>query len=492
MKYKNKIIFAVTLISLISLLLSSCGLIKVNTGEPPETEPPETTSPPRITDTDPPIPVESERDPIEFPEPEKWEIRKSGADEYLKNHMELDYTGKSIYIVDGVGTFSDPLVENNVYSEARYERNKMLTEKYGFEVVCAGYDIEKLYDDYAATLKIGESFSDILSVPLKDTARYITSGLVENLRTLPFFEATGKYAIDSFETSKSAANDMFYSIGYGTLDPDDLGCIYFNRAMIENAGLDLYSEVRAGEFTFERYLQILTETELTTSNTSKFDIPIMTLDLSPEKFFKSGYRVWFSFSAKTFKSAAESAAPIYSTFMTNAITLSEGESAEAAFEAQKCAFLYGTLGQIEQISERKILFGLLPIPKLNKDTPYQTPVSNSMAALMIPINNGKAEMCSVALSAINAASHRWLLDSAGLLYGVYYTPDIKSIDMIKIILETPVLDFSAGSWGLAGLYDSVLFEGVRRKAASLEDTLSDLYTTKNLNALKKELNAAFS
>ncbi len=490
--HKRKTAAALLIIAIISsLLLSSCGIITINGNEPPRTDAPETTSSPKITDTDPPLPDTAPHPSPEIPDPEKWNIRKNEADSLLNGQINIDYSGKSIYLIDATGTFSDPMIENNIYSEARYESNKNLEKKYGFNLTIAPANGEILLDEFKATVNSGNTYCDILSVSLIDTAKYIDSGLIQNLRKLPFFEDSGDYSISSFDSSRGMKNTLYFSVGYGTLAPKDMQCIYFNRTVMKNAGIDLYSEISAGSFTAERLYEIMTATSSKNVNASDFDPMLTSITLSPTKFFDTGYKKQFDMKIDTFKTAASDASVFYKLLTQNSLALAEGETAESAFEAGKAAFYFGTLDEIEKMSERKVLFGLAPMPKYSAESEYQTPVSPYTAALMITSNTEKSEMCSIALSSIHAASYKWMLDSAGLHYGTYYLPDIHSLNMIKIILENPVLDFSISASGLTDWYKLLVFDGINRKAISPGDTLDNLYIENNLGWFRDELSMVY-
>lgn len=476
------------LLTVCMLLLSSCGIITVNTKEPQKTtSAPETTKAPE-TETDPPETVESAAPPAIIPEPEKWEIRYNEAAEMLKDQTDLPFDEKILFIVDSAGTFSAPLIQNNIYSEATYERYQMLEEKYGMTVSVAPAERELLYDDYIKTIKGGNTFSDLLSVPLRDTAKFIQSGYIQNLRSLPFFKAKGDFSIPSFEASRAAYDDVWFSVGYATLSPSDLGCLYFNRTIASNAELDLYSTVENGEFTIEKYLEILTLTNGSAVWKEGSDVYLTALELSDEKFFETGYGKEISLSSTVFSNAMSSVTDILSVLTKSNIQTSDEKTASALFEEGNVLFRFGTLDEITSISELKMFFGVLPMPKTDVEAEYKTPVSDMTAALMITSNTAQPEMCSITVSAINAASYKWLLDSVGLHYANYHIPDIKSARMIRIITENPVLDFSASARHLTPWYDVMIHEPMKKKLDDPTTDLSALFTAANLRSLKSELN----
>ena len=364
----------------------------------------------------------------------------------------------------------------------------MLEEKYGMTVSVSPAERELLYDDYIKTIKGGNTFSDLLSVPLRDTAKFIQSGYIQNLRSLPFFKAKGDFSIPSFEASRAAYDDVWFSVGYATLSPSDLGCLYFNRTIASNAELDLYSTVENGEFTIEKYLEILTLANSSAVWKEGSDVYLTALELSDEKFFETGYGKEISLSSTVFSNAMSSVTDILSVLTKSNIQTSDEKTASALFEEGNVLFRFGTLDEITSISELKMFFGVLPMPKTDVEAEYKTPVSDMTAALMITSNTAQPEMCSITVSAINAASYKWLLDSVGLHYANYHIPDIKSARMIRIITENPGLDFSASARHLTPWYDVMIHEPMKKKLDDPTTDLSALFTAANLRSLKSELN----
>ncbi len=488
----KKLISYIALTLVLVSLLSSCGIIRINRPGEETTSQKETTSAPKIEGTDPPIPESNTNPPTVIPDPEKWEIRKNEAGELLNGQIKLDYTGKSLYMIDGAGTFSDPLIENNVYSEAKYERIKMLEEMYGYKITVSKGDASLMYDEFKSAYNSGNTYCDLISVPLCESAKYISAGLLLNLRSLPFFEASGKYSIPSFDTSRAASDDVYLSLGYATLAPSDLMCMYFNRSIMKDLEIDIYKEVLDEEFTIDRYYEIMTQKDLSSCQTSDFDATLTAIELSPLKFFDSGYKTILTFTPSRFVNAAESVADIQRKLTVNDTPIDEGDTAVGKFEDGDCTFLIGSLDEMQNLYDKKQLFGILPLPMINKNEGYKTPVSSDTAAIGITVNTAKSEMCSVTLSAMNAASYKWLLDSAGLLYSTYYIQDLKAPEAIKLILENPVLDFSASARGITPLYSETLIGGIKEKLLIPETDLTEYYTKAKLDALKKALSKYYS
>lgn len=486
--YKNKsVLLLVLLLTVVLPLISSCGMIVLNTPSTAETATiPETTPISPDTETDPPD-LPPPADPFPIPDPQVWEIHKEGAESFLKNQVTLDFSSSSLFIVDSTGLLSAPLTENNDYSEALYDRNRMVCEKYGMQIKAYYADPATLFNDFKSTLASGQTFCDILSIPLSETGKYIASGLLMNQKTLPFFESNGAYIPDSFKESSAAAQSAYFSIGYASLSPSDMTSLYFNRTILSNADIDLYELVRNGSFTVDKYLEIAATISASTLISESLKPELIALEWSESSFFTSGYGKAVSFNASTVKATAAAAGKNFAAMLFGNAALTEDTSAVSEFGKGESAFLFETLGMMESLSEERILWGILPMPKSSESAEHVTPVSDSMAAFVIPHNNTKTELTSASLNALHAASHRWLLESAGLFYAKYYIPDISSCDMIRIIIQNPVIDFSASAQTLSEKYDAVLFEAIRKAAADPKADLSSILTTTALNSIRSDL-----
>ncbi len=486
--YKIKTVSLLAFFMLIALpLVSSCGMIVLNTPSNTETTTiPQTTPISPDTETDPPD-LPPPDDPTTIPAPQEWEIHKEGAESFLSKEVKLDFSGSSLFIVDSTGLLSAPLTENNDFSEALYERNRMVCEKYGMQINAYYADPATLFEDFKSTLASGQTFCDVLSIPISETGRYIASGLLMNQKTLPFFEPGGEYIPDTFRSSSAAAQNAYISIGYASLSPSDMTSLYFNRTILSNADIDLYELVRDGSFTVDKYLEIAATISASTLISESLRPELIALEWSESSFFTAGYGKSVSFNAKTVKDTAGAAGEKLAAMLFGNVAPTEETSVVSEFAKGKSAFMFGTLGMMEVVSEERVLWGILPMPKANENAKHVTPVSDSMAAFVIPHNNTKTELTSASLNALHAASHRWLLESAGLFYAKYYIPDLHSCDMIKIIIQNPVIDFSASAYTLSEKYDTVLFEAIRKAAADPKVDLSSILTTTALNSIRTDL-----
>lgn len=486
-----KTISFTVILCILILSLSSCGLIKINsdTVTTPESTHAGTTA--GFDETDPSTELEPQIPPT-FPDPQEWVIRESEADAMLENVIHLDFTGSTLFIADATKAFSHQLVENNVYSEALYERYEKIKSRYGFNITVISVDNSTLFEEYKSTLASGNTYSDLLSVPIRDTGRYITSGLIKNMRTLAFFDTKPAHAAPYFSSVNSAGNDIYFSVGYSSVTPEDIAVTYFNKTLLADAGIDLYNEILCGEFTIERYNEIIRTCELNSMISPSLDADLIALEMSGCSFFATGYGTTISINETVACSTLTQASSYLSSLLYGGLSDINTDNDLSVFERGDAAFRFGILSDIEEIYDDKVMWGIAPMPKYLEADSYVTPINNSAACLMVPSNTTKAEMTSIAISALNAASYKWLLDCATFHYAAYFLPDLSAIEVIKSLTDNIRFNFAAGAVSLSSSFKSVLFDSMRLYAIDPSTDLSQILTSKNLKAITTELKKYYS
>ena len=87
-------------------------------------------------------------------------------------------------------------------------------------------------------------------------------------------------------------------------------------------------------------------------------------------------------------------------------------------------------------------WGMLPLPKQTEADKYRTLVSITSLIFTVPAGTVNNELASVLLSAINASSYHRLNDAFVEHSMIYTLRDNDSVNMLDLILDTPVFDFS--------------------------------------------------
>ncbi len=250
MKFTNLTRFArgASLLIILAMMisaLSSCGVIIINK---PETEAPATTVSPE-TDASPEqsdaategestteAPLETEAPDVETEPPKQvsFPSRIEEAEERLEQLGEsISIAGFNLIYAAADNTvdviFSD---EDSPLFAARTLRNAMIEEKYssGVRTIYQGkVTSDQLYEDVRVSVAAGsgtEYYLDILVLTPADACKFLTKGLLKDMRSLPFYDVT------EGPQGGNVGMTRYFELGAGADAPECLYAIYFNRTLV--------------------------------------------------------------------------------------------------------------------------------------------------------------------------------------------------------------------------------------------------------------------
>ncbi len=406
--------------------LCSCGVIILNgtdgTSEPqdattvvPETSVPddtgteETTGEDETTDAPPPETTEKP-DRVTFPAGRQEEAQ-SRLDELID---DIDISNSDIIVACASETvnvlFPD---EDSVFYSSRMERNSMLYDKYKVDIrTLSIYEnaptTDILYADIAAALKAGDNASiylDLIMVPASQAGRFLAGGLLRDMRTLPFYDTK------EGNTAGNVGQARYFDLGLGTDTPEYLYAVYFNRSMLgADSSDELFRASMDGSLTFEMMLTAAKKVEGTDADIACEggrelfgDITASLLGISFISKNSSGIPKLALTEGEL--SLLDSAVEMLSGYKLYAPA--EGApSAREAFASGKTPFYIGTLGEISELYDEPVEWGLLTLPSEHK----LGAVCADRPVVCLPATNTRLEQTGLWLSALNAASGEWIAD----------------------------------------------------------------------------------
>ena len=130
----------------------------------------------------------------------------------------------------------------------RAERNAALKEALGCDVVVIEYDIDKLYRELTASRFSGDDnyIADLIALPREDLGRFAMTGLLSNLRQIPFWHMDEPY-YDTAAMEKTAVNDAIYgAFGAATDAPDAVYAVFCNETLLAPGDADAIMAAAAG------------------------------------------------------------------------------------------------------------------------------------------------------------------------------------------------------------------------------------------------------
>lgn len=506
MKFKTLFPFSVrcAVLMLLSAILlgtlSGCGMIIINspssgttaattvapeTSSPPETEESteqaEQTEPPEEETTEVP---ETARpiDPVVFPD------RFGEAEERLEALTDpVGISGIDLIIASASDTSAVIFCEEDspLYA-SRSKRNAMLYEKFEVNIrtIYESVDSDKLYDDLLLALKAGENaeiYLDLIVIPANQVGRFLSKGLIKDMRSLPF------YTINDGTTGPNVGNSRYADLGDGTDTPEYLYALYFNRTLLgDDASAKLYADALDGALTWESVLTAAKGISGTAADIAVNGGAALLGDLAVtlsvgDYIKKDGSGIPKLELSENDLLRADSLIQTVSGF---SFYRSE-ENAASAFECFKngeIPFCLGTLSDIFDLYDEKTEWGLLPLPS-ERDLGA---VSDDRPAICIPVTGTRYEQTSIWLMGFNAASGDWIRDDLLQTSIENYLRDNSScLSMAKILSQKAEVGFERI---FAGYYDGLsdaTFGGVGQAMLG-EVRYSEIYA-KNLSALNKKL-----
>jgi len=239
------------------ILMSGCGFILV---EDWETADPSATT---VAKVDPDKPVLTPPETIPEATAEQKPSRRSEAEAALEKLYVLDLSGTELIIAvntDGDDTlFSSS--DDPFYSF--YDiRNGMVTGKYGLKIVVMSSDSTTMRADLAASVKAGSDsayYSDVIEAPAAFAGSLAVSGLLMNLRKLPYYTVS----TEGISACGNYGNYCFFDISESTRAWSTRPVLYLNTSL---AGRELTSQltqaVLNGGYDFEFFLSAVSSASL--------------------------------------------------------------------------------------------------------------------------------------------------------------------------------------------------------------------------------------
>ena len=400
--------------------------------------------------------TETETEPETFTSFTPYEAQDYDAqiEKYLSALPELTFDGTTVFITAPSTTYLEPDDVSTAASKMAYERNRALEDRYEIYLSASVKDAFQMLEETKNAVAAGTYYSDFLMVPLYMMGHFKSAGVLENLRSLPYLDMDQPYFYKESVDALSAGFTTWGLSGYASVSPSDLTAVYFNRDLVSLAGMDMpYDLADTGKWTWDALYTYVAAVQtlnsqkespryytVTAQNTASrlADLVYASCDnrfaLSGEMLIPS-----IAFTADSAAPALEYASQIYAD--DRSIT-DDSAGAAGCFSRGESLFLIDYVYVTTWLTNAAADWGMLPMPKQTEADKYRTLVSNTSLVFTVPAGTVNNELASVLLSAINAASYHKLNDAFVEHSMIYTLRDNDSVNMLDLILDTPVFDFS--------------------------------------------------
>lgn len=453
------------------------------------------------------------------------EVVETEETKLLPDLPDKDFGGYEFSILTK-GNFSGHWFSQDAYAEeltgepindAVYNRNAAVGEKYNFTVV----EMTGSSDDPSALAKqaiqAGDDVYDLLLIGGTVTGNMATSGLLMDLTQIPYMDLSKPWYDQSANASLSIGGKLHLTAGdLNIMDNKATWALLFNKKLAEDLALgDLYGMVLDGSWTLDVLEGFLTlaSTDLNGDgvhdefdqwgmqgegfNTAAFILA------SGERFFDKDENdiPYITAQSEKFFDAFEKANAINGNFdvcmfvsnFTSKYSDVWSDCMDVAFTEGRVLFTCVGLNRVTLFREMETDFGILPLPKYDKEQEHYHDLVSLWSANMIsvPKSLSDQERTGIIIEALSAESMYTLTPAFyDVVLKTKAARDEDSAAMLDLIFEARAFELGNlyGWGGLLDLPGSLSATGKTDLASSLKSILSSTESAmqKTIDALMEE------
>ena len=385
------------------------------------------------------------------------------ADELADNLPETDFEGSAFHVgaqdgpYYGCAMIEQVLVEElngDVVNDAVYNANRAVESRFNVKLEPVLFP-----DDGGAAVKAsilaGDDVYDIFTLHDITIGNMSLTGLFRNVKEIPHLDFTRpwwpSYSVDSLTVNGSMYLISNY-ISYMNLAMTR--AVFINKAIADDFNYTIpYEKVRNGEWYLDDFIDLMKDVYVDTNGNGKRDLK----DIYGFAASSALYAIQESFGITPVKEDAEgnlyldinneTTVTLIEKFYhmmveTDGGYLNNSESI-VTFASGNSLFGMFDLGNVlGKLRDSEITYGILPIPKLNEA--QENYISGSTdRPFAIPVTAQNEERLGVIIEAMSAEGYKQVRPAFfEIALKNKYAYDVDSSEMLEIIGNTIVLDFS--------------------------------------------------
>ena len=344
------------------------------------------------------------------------------ANQYLDALTADDFGGVAVNIMTSDASIFMPESAGDPVDNARIERNEMVEEKYNTRIIAIDTPVSEIYANTRLAVMSGDYYTDLIAVPQNWLGSFAMSGLLLNLRSLPFTNYKAPY----FDADAMAQTTTQFNVwgAYGDLNesPNYFYCLFFNKSLIESLGLQSpYALAYNDEWTQDKFREFC----LAAKNAGYYGFGAqLDEDAVIDALFASSGENYFTTSLGRIPAQRTVTANVSklvermrNLIYKDGVAFDGGtgsytpNGARAAFYSGKMLFYVDHTYMISAFSDMNDDWGVLPLPKNTaSQTYYYSYVDRTMPVLAVIKNSATAKNAGLFLQAANAASYNFIED----------------------------------------------------------------------------------
>lgn len=355
-----------------------------------------------------------------------------------------------------------------VLNDAFYKRNQSLFEKYNFSITEFETQTNPVSTIRSSVLA-GDDEYDAALVTFS-SERNANDGTYYNLYDLPYLELDKSWWNQSMIEGLTINGKLYFISGDIIVSDDDgLMITVFSKALCEDYGFEnLYDTVRAGDWTFDKKLELMKQVSADLNNDGIYDTEdrlgmLYADNAAAAPYFASADAMLFEYDNGILEFTAESERAVRTYEMVSRILSDKSiaydwanikeNSSEKIIEmldGKRVLFLdIGLHFMRRNLRDLNINFGVLPMPKLDENqAEYYNMMNESMTHIVVPASIMNPDKVGFILEALASNSGDITETYYKSCIESKYARDIESIEMLDIASENIVFDLGfIYNWG---------------------------------------------
>lgn len=317
------------------------------------------------------------------------------------------------------------------------ERNGKVEQDYHCKIAVSKRTDEQIYNELVSAN--GSYYADIISVSLEWYGRFAESGLLLPISDFPEIDAGAPYFTDDPEfyhkgktfTLRSAASPW----------TDAVYCLYYNKRIASEQGLDLDVTANEDKLTWDYVLSVC----------EPGDICVISDEALTRCIFTSCGMTYTGYNdgRRTCDYIGEGSD--YTSQLTKSVKntyLSQSDDALTAFYSGGSLFYLAPASAVRSLADMPDSFGVLPLPKREGTADYRSYTDLSAQVLCIPVGAGENAggiYADLAACSADGTKSAYLSELAS-----FYLRDNQSALNLSRVLESAKTDYAY----LFGYYDA--------------------------------------
>ena len=351
-------------------------------------------------------------------------------------------------------------------NDAVYLRNTKIEEKYNIKITELVNEHPAIYSNITKAVKAGDDIYDAVGMHVNQFAPLAQNGNLVNIFTIPNIDLTKPWWDQGTVRDLSIINKLFVVQGdLLVIDNDAMEAMIFNKAVLQDNGLESpYDIVKRGEWTFEKLIEMGRGIAKDLNGDGTMYIQddmfgyILQGDTANSFYVSGGEKICskdendypiITFGSERGYKITEFLSEMLSD-TENSVNLHSYENKFPIYDEQvkmfsenRALFSWIRMRIVERLRGMEMDFGILPLPKLDKNQEKHITHMNphTGAGISIPVTAGDFDRTGMILEDL-AAESRYTLQPAYYEINLKgkYARDDDSYEMLEIILANTAHD----------------------------------------------------